>query len=206
MDINTTKHKLSMLTGEIVQSVNEIMALYEQHGNEDYIGEPVSQIEHMCQCAQLAEAAGADDDVVLAAFLHDIGHLCEFAFPGSGLQHMDKFGIVDHEKLGSDYLLRKGFSPRVAKMVANHVHAKRYLTFKDPQYYHLLSEASKHTLEHQGGRMTAAEAAVFETDPLFEQYIALRRWDEQAKQPQKPLPSLDYYRQLMTEHLAIENS
>ena len=117
-----------MITGEILESVSEIMALYEQHGNEDYIGEPVSQIEHMCQCAELAEAAGADDEVVLAAFLHDIGHLCAFAFPGSGLQHMDKFGIVDHEKLGSDYLLAKGFSVKLTKMVANHVNAKRYLT------------------------------------------------------------------------------
>jgi 2-amino-1-hydroxyethylphosphonate dioxygenase (glycine-forming) len=206
MDIITNKHKLSMLTGEILQSVNEIMNLYEQHGNEDYIGEPVSQIEHMCQCAQLAEAAGADDELMLAAFLHDIGHLCEFAFPGSGLQHMDDFGIVDHEKLGGDYLLSKGFSINLAKMVASHVNAKRYLTFKDSGYYNLLSEASKNTLEHQGGRMTAEEAAIFEKDPLFEKYIILRRWDEQAKQQRKPLPPLEHYRQLITEHLAIQNS
>ena len=70
-----------MHTEKILNLVHEIMFLYESHGNEDYIGEPVSQIEHMCQCAQLAQAAGADDDVVLAAFFHDIGHLCEFAFP-----------------------------------------------------------------------------------------------------------------------------
>ena len=62
-------------------TANEIMFLYERYGHEDYIGEPVSQIEHMCQCAKLAELAGADADVILAAFLHDIGHLCEFAFP-----------------------------------------------------------------------------------------------------------------------------
>jgi 2-amino-1-hydroxyethylphosphonate dioxygenase (glycine-forming) len=195
-----------MLTDEILQAANEVMALYEQHGNEDYIGEPVSQIEHMCQCAQLAEAAGADDELILAAFLHDIGHLCEFDFPGAGLNHMDKYGIVDHEKLGSDYLLSLGFSVNLAKMVGSHVNAKRYLTLKDPGYYNLLSEASKNTLEYQGGRMTEAEATVFEKDPLFEKYIALRRWDEQAKQQHKPIPSLEHYRQMITEHLAIQNS
>ncbi len=40
-----------MVTWEIQQRVDEILSLYEKFGNEDYIGEPVSQIEHMCQCA-----------------------------------------------------------------------------------------------------------------------------------------------------------
>jgi 2-amino-1-hydroxyethylphosphonate dioxygenase (glycine-forming) len=195
-----------MLTDGILQSANEIMALYELHGNEDYIGEPVSQVQHMCQCAQLAEAAGADDELILAAFLHDIGHLCEFAFHGAGLQHMDGFGIVDHEGLGGDYLLSMGFSVNLAKMVASHVNAKRYLTYKYPEYFHLLSEASKKTLEYQGGQMQEAEAAVFEKDPLFEKYIALRRWDEQAKEQHKPMPPLDYFREMMIEHLTIQNS
>jgi putative nucleotidyltransferase with HDIG domain len=174
------------------------------HGSEDYIGEPVSQIEHMCQCAQLAEAEGADDETILAAFFHDIGHLCEFSTPESGLQHMDHFGIVDHEKLGSEYLLSKGFSIKIAKMVASHVAAKRYLTFKYPNYYNLLSEASKHTLEHQGGRMTTLEALEFEQDELFQQYLAIRRWDDKAKEQNKPLPSLEDYRQLMIEHLSLQ--
>ena len=40
-----------MSTDEIVQTAEEIIFLYFIHGKEDYIGEPVSQIEHMCQCA-----------------------------------------------------------------------------------------------------------------------------------------------------------
>ncbi|MEO6720137.1 MAG: phosphohydrolase, partial [Ferruginibacter sp.] len=60
---------------EIQQNVDEVLALYQRFGNEDYIGEPVSQIEHMCQCAQLAKAGGYDDEVILSAFFHDIGHL-----------------------------------------------------------------------------------------------------------------------------------
>ncbi len=190
----------------MVETVNEIMDLYERYGREDYIGEPVSQIEHMCQCAQLAEAAGAGDELILSAFLHDIGHLCELAFPAAGPQHIDGYGIVDHEKLGSHYLLGKGFSVNVVRMVASHVAAKRYLTYKYPAYYDQLSEASKHTLAHQGGRMTAEEATAFESDPLWEKYVALRRWDEQAKQQQKPLPPLDHYREMILEHLALQNN
>lgn len=188
---------------------DEIIALYEKFGSEDYIGEPVSQIEHMCQCAQLAEASGADRDTILAAFFHDIGHLCEFAKPEDGLQHMDRFGIVDHEKLGGDYLRNKGFSENIAKMVASHVEAKRYLTFKYPDYYNLLSDASKNTLLHQGGIMTESEAHAFESDSLHEKYVALRKWDEQAKIEKQPLPSLTKYRHMMVLHLldnAIHNS
>lgn len=190
---------------EILNAVHEIMFLYECHGNKDYIGEPVSQIEHMCQCAQLAEAAGADDDVILAAFFHDIGHLCEFAFPEKKLLHMDNCGIVDHEKLGADYLLCIGFSKKIVKLVESHVAAKRYLTYHYPEYYNQLSAASKKTLEFQGGVMTPEEAMAFEEDDLFDQYIAIRRWDDLAKKTENPIPDLLRYKQMMIEHLCQQN-
>lgn len=192
-----------MVTWEIQQRVDEIFSLYEKFGNEDYIGEPVSQIEHMCQCAQLAEASGADDELILAAFFHDIGHLCEYAFPEKKLQHMDGVGIVDHEKLGATYLLSKGFSEKIASLVQSHVEAKRYLTFKYPDYFEKLSEASVKTLAFQGGVMTKGEADAFESDPLHELYVQLRRWDEQAKETEKPLPPLDHYKQMMMAHLQM---
>ncbi len=189
---------------KVAATVDEIMALYEQYGHADYIGEPVSQVQHMCQCAQLAEAEGGDDEVVLASFLHDIGHLCAYAHPEMEVQHMDAFGVADHEMLGAAFLKSRGFSGKIVSLVASHVAAKRYLTFKFPDYYALLSEASKQTLVMQGGPMTAAEAAVFENDPLADQYVALRRRDEQAKSTDKPLPDLTQYRLLITEHLALQ--
>ena len=192
-----------MVTWEIQQRVDEILSLYEKFGNEDYIGEPVSQIEHMCQCAQLAEASGADEELILAAFFHDIGHLCEFAFPEKKLQHMDGVGIVDHEKLGATYLLSKGFSEKIANLVQSHVQAKRYLTFKYPEYLEKLSKASVKTLAFQGGVMTKEEAEAFESDPLHELYIQLRRWDEEAKEVAKPLPPLDHYKAMMMAQLQI---
>ena len=183
---------------EIQRSVNEILLLYQRFGNEDYIGEPVSQIEHMCQCAQLAEEGGFDDEVILAAFFHDIGHLLEHVMPSD---QMDGFGVVDHEKLGAEYLRQKGFSEKVAKLVTSHVAAKRFLTYKYPEYYEQLSVASKRTLEFQGGVMTREQAEEFENDELHPLYIQLRKWDEQAKLEHIPLPSLDHYGQMMVKHL-----
>lgn len=194
-----------MDTVEIHSRVEEIIYLYKNFGNEDYIGEPVSQIEHMCQCAQLAEDAGADEEVILAAFFHDIGHLCEFAFPEKKLQHMDGAGIVDHEKLGYTYLINKGFSKKIAQLVQSHVQAKRYLTCKFPEYFKMLSEASIKTLVFQGGVMSDAEAILFESDPLHQMYVQLRRWDEQAKEIAKPLPPLNNYKKMMLKHLQNRN-
>jgi predicted HD phosphohydrolase len=82
---------------------------------------------------------------------------------------------------GADYLRAKGFSERLARLVESQVQAKRYLTFKFPKYYDLLSPASKQTLEFQGGRMNATEADAFEQDELFSLSIRMRRWDELAK-------------------------
>lgn len=195
-----------MPRGNIVETVNEIIYLYERYGDADYIGEPVSQIEHMCQCAQLAEASGADDETVLAAFLHDIGHLYEFAYPEKKLPHMADIGLSDHEKLGAAYLLSKGFSQKIADIVQSHVPAKRYLTYAFPEYYNQLSEASKKTMEFQGGIMTREEANAFEANDLFNIYISMRRWDDKAKEAGLGLPSLEHYKQLMTAHLCAQNN
>ncbi|USW97651.1 HD domain-containing protein [Pseudomonas proteolytica] len=179
------------------QVVAEVFALYEQHGAADYIGEPVSQIEHMSQAAQLAMAEGFDDEVVLAAFFHDIGHIC-----GQGGENMGGYGVVSHERLGADYLRRAGFSERLAKLVEYHVQAKRYLTFSQPDYYHRLSEASRRTLGYQGGVMTADEALAFEQDPLCAVSLRLRHWDEQAKEMHVPVLDLQLLKRKATALLA----
>jgi len=167
--------------------IDEIFNLYEQYGHADYIGEPVSQLEHMSQSSQFAIEGGYDDEVVLAAFFHDIGHICVQA---SNEQSMDGYGVKSHEKLGADFLRSKGFPERIAGLVENHVQAKRYLTYKFPPYYENLSEASKKTLEFQGGIMSKQEAEAFELNPLFELSILIRRWDEEAKLTQVPIINL----------------
>jgi phosphonate degradation associated HDIG domain protein len=187
------------MTTELAQQItDEIMDLYKGYGGAEYAGEKVSQLEHMVQAAQLAEEQGYEEEVILAAFLHDIGHISEAA---KGDNEMGEFGIRDHEELGADFLRQKGFSKKVARLVESHVEAKRYLTIKDPAYYAQLSEASKVTLEYQGGPMTEEEAAAFEKYPLFPLIIQMRKWDEEAKIENKPLPDMQHYRRMMIHHL-----
>lgn len=188
-----------MTTEQAQRITDEIFDLYESYGGAEYAGEKVSQLEHMAQAAQLAEDQGYDEEVVLAAFLHDIGHISEAAAPTE--RHMGDYGIKDHEELGAEFLQKKGFSKKIVRLVESHVEAKRYLTVKDPGYYAQLSEASKQTLEYQGGPMTEEEAAAFEQYPLFDLIIKMRKWDEQAKIERQPLPDLSRYKTMMVHHL-----
>jgi len=179
------------------QATQEIFDILVRRGQEDYIGEPVSQIEHACQSAQLAEAEGFDEEVILAALLHDIGHLC--ALPNE--EEMPGLGILRHEQVGGNYLSKLGFSEKICRLVEGHVQAKRYLTFKNQQYFDKLSEASRQTLAWQGGRMDAEEAEAFESNFLFELMIKMRQWDEAAKEMHKPLPDLERYKEMCLRHL-----
>jgi 2-amino-1-hydroxyethylphosphonate dioxygenase (glycine-forming) len=188
----------------IHNTVDEIFELYEKYGNHDYIGEDVSQIEHMSQAAQLAMEFGYDDEVVLAAFFHDIGHLC---VSKTEENDMGGFGVVDHEKLGASFLEKRGFPKRMVVMIENHVNAKRYLVYKDASYLNGLSEASRQTLMMQGGPMSEEEAMYFEAQPYFIESVTLRKWDEMAKTTNVPVINLDILKakavDVLLKHLRI---
>jgi len=187
------------MSDRILQISNSIVSLYQKYGGEIYFGEGVTQLQHALQTAQLAKDNGADDETILAAFLHDIGHLC--IDDGEEHEVMDHYGILDHETLGARFLHKMGFSEKLCKMIESHVAAKRYLTYKNPSYYSQLSEASKKTLEFQGGKMTDEEAVAFEQDKYFENYIQLRKWDEMAKSETPVDENLGYILKLMKKHL-----
>ena len=191
-----------MTSNQSSEVADEIISMYRDHGGEEYAGEKVSQLEHMVQTARLASQQGYDEEVILAAFLHDIGHICVSA---KGAEAMGEYGVKDHEEIGANFLKRKGFSKRVVRLVESHVEAKRYLTYKDPGYYDQLSAASKKTLEYQGGRMGKEEAEAFEQYPLFDLIIKMRRWDEEAKIENMPVADLEYYKSLMISHLQIQS-
>ena len=186
----------------MTNDVSHIFGLYEQHGSEDYIGEPVSQLDHMLQAGELAKDAGFAEEVVLAAFFHDIGHLLSFE---GVVDSMQGYGVASHEKLGADLLRKAGFSETIATLVESHVQAKRYLTYRDHGYYSRLSEASRHTLELQGGRMSEEEAIAFEADPLFHMKVQLRHWDDEAKKTELTSLTLPYFRELAERHLEIQS-
>lgn len=184
-------------------TVDEMFLLYEKFGNADYIGEPVSQLEHMCQAAEFAEAEGFDEEVILAAFFHDIGHLLEHVMP---VKHMDSFGVADHDLLAGKYLREKGFSEKIARLAENHVAAKRFLTYKYPDYLNKLSLASRITLDVQGGIMDETEAELFVSDHLHQLFIRIREWDDKAKIENKKLPDLEKYKEMAVKHLLRGNN
>ena len=76
--------------------------------------------------------------------------------------------------------------------------AKRYLCAAEPGYLALLSPASVYTLSLQGGPMTGAEAAAFAAGPHAADAIAVRRWDDTAKDPAADVPGFGAYRPLLT--------
>lgn len=167
--------------------------LFAAAATRNYIGENVSQLEHALQCAALATEANAEPYVVAAALLHDVGHLCA----PSDARQMDGFGVVDHERIGADYVRRLGFPERVVSLIAAHVEAKRYLVATNPAYAARLSAASQTTLKHQGGPMSAAEIAAFTADGSYKDKLRLRAWDEEAKRVGWIVPPFAAYQPLL---------
>lgn len=188
-------------SNETIETIETILELLRSSEKLDYIGEPVSQLTHALQCGFFAERAGARDEEILAALLHDVGHYCG---PGTASE-MGGYGVRHHETVGADYLKRLGFSEEVAELIKGHVEAKRYLVWKNLSYGARLSEASARTLEYQGGPMTDGEAKSFEKDPYFSAKLRVRHFDEQAKAMDLDVPDIEYYRPLIARHLACRN-
>ena len=171
-----------------MDSFVRLKALYDEQGDQDYIGEPVSQREHALQAAAHARASGAPEAAVLAALLHDVGHL---QYPKQ--DSMAGFGTRAHEVLGAHFLASLGFSATVSALVQRHVDAKRYQVARSETYRAGLSQASQQTLHFQGGAMTLAERQAFEADPHFELALRVRHWDELAKAPRAMVPEFEAY-------------
>lgn len=106
----------------------------------------------------------------------------------------------DHGERGAAWLAR-WFGPDVTEPVRLHVAAKRYLCFSEPGYLGLLSPASAYTLSVQGGPMTGAQAAAFAAGRHAADAVAVRRWDDAAKDPAAVVPGFDAYRPLLGELL-----
>ena len=160
--------------------------IFARCGDAEYLGEPVTMAQHMLQGAWLAEQQGLDDQVIVAALLHDIGHFTsEF-----GTFSMDDTEDRFHEEAGAE-VLAPFFPSLVTDCVRYHVAAKRYLCATRPSYFDRLSEASIHSLNLQGGPMNAREVAEFEQSPNLPRIIQVRYLDEAGKDPDMITP--DYW-------------
>lgn len=132
-------------------TVKELFSFIERQGKGDYLGEPISQIEHSLQAATLAERAGADDDTIIGALLHDVGRFIPAAEKMDSMVASDGtyIGKSSHEVVGERYLRQLGFSEKICQVVGAHVNAKRYLCAVEKGYWESLSRSSKQTLEFQ---------------------------------------------------------
>lgn len=175
-----------------MKRVAEIVQLLEQHGDESYFGEPVSQLEHALQCAHLAVQERASNALIAAALLHDVGHLLHH----EGEAAADRGINAVHENLGESWLSQY-FGPGVTRPVAMHVAAKRYLCAVDKSYLAGLSPASLKSLQLQGGEMSAREVAEFEANEFASDAVRLRRWDDLAKIPGARVPPVGDYTELL---------
>lgn len=175
-----------------------LIAILQSSEHTPYIGEPISQLAHSLQAGHLALSAtkpSANDETIVAALLHDIGQFAPQADLLALLDGMDtsvrdmdpgggSVGRYSHDELGSRFLAALGFPAKTCTLVGEHVNAKRYLCGVDAAYYDLLSEASKESLEFQGGPMEKHEKELYD-ERLGAEWVRdicrLRNWDDGAK-------------------------
>ncbi len=162
--------------------IKRILEIFASRGNEKYADENVTQKEHALQCAALAIAEGESEAMVVAALLHDIGHIIgNEDLPADCDMNLDD----SHEEIGHHFL-HSHFVEEVTEPVKLHVSAKRYLSTVDPAYKDKLSPTSLKSFIDQGGVMDADELAEFTSNPFFDDAVRLRHWDDEAKKLDNP--------------------
>lgn len=169
-------------------SLTDIELLFARFGASQYSGEPVTQLEHALQTAHLAEQSGADDALVTACLLHDLGHLLNDQGETPSLR-----GVDDTHQYFALPFLRGLFPDAVLDAIKLHVDAKRYLCQTNAGYFAKLSEDSKRSLALQGGVFSAAQAAAFLGQSGARDAVMLRQWDDLAKQADLVTPSLAHF-------------
>ncbi|KWA69451.1 phosphohydrolase [Burkholderia ubonensis] len=177
-------------------TLEEIRSLYQEHGHVAYSGEPVTQLEHALQSGLLAEEAGADDALVAAAFLHDLGHLLnrQGETPSArGIDDLHQYYVLP--------FLRPLLPDAVLEPIRLHVDAKRCLCRTDAGYFESLSPDSVRSLALQGGVFSEEAAAAFLRRPFAEDALRLRRWDDMAKAEGRATPDLDHYMEIVARQM-----
>lgn len=176
------------VTSTMNPSFDDLWALLGARGHERYTGEPVTHLEHALQTADLARRGGVGDALVIAALLHDVGHLIH-GMAGT----LSAEGIDDRHEAIAAGALERLFGAAVSGPVGLHVMAKRRLC-ADPRYLRALSDDSRRSLVLQGGPLDAAGCEAYDALAHAQDALRLRRWDDAAKRPAREVPPLQSYR------------
>lgn len=166
----------------------ELLDIFVGRATRRYGLSEINQLQHALQSAALAEADDAPPATVLAALLHDVGHMIHELGEDPASRGVDDV----HEELGAQWLARR-FGPEVSEPVRLHVTAKRYLCTVESDYFGKLAPDSVRSLELQGGLMSPDEVEVFRANPHHAEAVRLRRYDEEAKDPHARTPDFDHY-------------
>jgi [1-hydroxy-2-(trimethylamino)ethyl]phosphonate dioxygenase len=180
-----------MSTDTMTLDASNLGRILERRGGDSYLGEDVTMLEHMLQAATLAEAENADDELVAAALLHDIGH-----YTGEFPEEL-ALEVNNHHDEGGAAVLAPFFPARMVDCVRNHVAAKLYLCAVDSAYLDKLSPASVRTMELQGGPMSPMQVAAFESNSAFADAVRVRQWDDQAKVADQKTPDFRHFKPML---------
>ena len=176
----------------VMLSLQDIAQLFARKGGEMYSGEPVTQLQHALQSAQLAEQLkdqqGGDDELVTAALLHDLGHLLHDLGETPTLR-----GIDDAHQHAALPHLQGLFSARVLGAIGLHVDAKRYLCATRNGYHAALSADSQRSLLLQGGAFNEPQCEAFMRKRGATDAVALRLCDDAAKDAHAVTPPLAHF-------------
>ncbi|MFG1934134.1 HD family phosphohydrolase [Mycobacterium sp. NPDC048908] len=129
--------------------------------------EVVDQLDHALQAAARARDDGADDELLLAAALHDLAYSPLFG----------EIAGEQHDRIAMEWLAPR-FGDRVGWLAGAHVAAKRYLVATEPGYAGILSDASVDSLRHQGGAHVDPDLVAHR---WWFDAVRLRRYDDGAK-------------------------
>jgi predicted HD phosphohydrolase len=165
-------------------SVTEIGVILDSRQARTLGGEPISALAHALQTAWMAQQSRADEALIAAALLHDLGHL---------LASTDDDLDDHHELTVLPYL--GGFPLTVTEPIRLHVDAKRYLCRRD--YTETLTTESIRSLNVQGGPMDDTTSRSFLRQPFSAQALALRLWDDRAKVPGLTTPPLAHFLRIL---------
>ncbi len=181
-------------------ATEHVIRLFEQRGQGRYGSEQVSQLQHALQCAVFAKRQGAGSAMIVAALLHDLGHIIDHqAMPESDDQNLDDA----HEQRAYQWI-KSNFGKSVADPVRLHVAAKRYLCTVEPEYLTKLSPASLKSFHDQGGLMSQSQIDDFRDEPFAFEAVELRRWDDLAKDPTMQTPTIEDFAPLL-DHLVEDH-